>query len=115
MLVLDTSGVEPVWLAVLGRTILLLAALFFLDVAITGGLGLFALAWFLTGRESAGWYRVVGHVLGVGALVALVVFSDKRAALRAGTPYQPIDSLLYLGALAAVGAIYYLFFFRGRK
>lgn len=108
----DHNSIEPAWLFMLGKIIVVVFALFFLDVAITGGLGLFALAVFINKRDSARWSKYVGYVLGVGAFITLVVINDQRDALRAGRSYQLIESFFYVGTIIVVSAVSYFLFLR---
>ena len=115
MVFLNKSAIEPSWLFVLGKIVAAVVALFFLDVAITGGLGIFALAVFLNNRDGAGRYKYVGYVLGIGAFVVLVIVNDKTVALRPETPeFRLAESLFYIGAYIIASAIFYLLFW-GKK
>ena len=109
--VLGTSNIEPAWLFVLGKVVLLIVGLFFLDVAITGGLGLFALTVFMLNRSAVA--RYVGYALSIGALITLVVINDKTDALRFGNPdYRLTDSFFYIGACIVTSALFYFLFWR---
>lgn len=112
MVALDHSSIEPAWLFMLGKIIVVVFAMFFLDVAITGGLGLFALAVFINKRDGARWSKYVGYILGLGAFITLVVINDQRDALRVGRSYQLIESFFYVGTIIIVSAISYFLFLR---
>jgi uncharacterized membrane protein len=64
------------------------------------------------GSPEAKRAKAFRFMLGISAFITLAVVNDQRAALRAGSSYQLIESFFYLGTIIVVSAISYFLFLR---